>query len=263
MAAAILDGRGIAAGWWLAGAICIKVFPFYLLVYPLWRRDWRMLGACALGLALGLILLPAAYFGPVRAQRYAHEWNQVLIQPALFGGADRSRAAELLDINATDSQSFVALLHRWRNLDETIGVPRSLRSRPLERWATPVHWAIALGLTALALTAAGWQRRLPPLGEELFLGSLIVVMVLASPVSHLHYFTLVVPLAMGLVAAARGGAVYPDRRWCWLLGAFIAATVLPLLPGLEALRDLGLASVGAMALWCAGVIGAYGSKRAG
>jgi hypothetical protein len=178
----------------------------------------------------------------------------VLIQPALLGGADRSRAGELLDINATDSQSFVALIHRWRNLGETIGVPRPLRSKPLEPWATPAHWIISLLLTATALLAAGWRGRGSPLKEELFVGSLAVIMVLASPVSHLHYFTLTIPLAMGLVMAGRNGAVYPRRKWLWLLAAFAAASAIPLIPGLEALRDLGLASFGALALWCAGTI---------
>ena len=67
-----------------------------------------------------------------------------LIEPALLGGSDRSRAGELLDVNATDSQSFVALIHRWHNLDETVRLPRPLRSRPLETWAKPAHWAIAI-----------------------------------------------------------------------------------------------------------------------
>ncbi len=254
MIGAILAGRSFAAGWWLAGAICLKLFPLYLLIYSLWRRDWRLMASCVLGLALGLMVIPAAFFGPAKALRYAQEWNQVLIEPALLGGADRSRAGELLDINATDSQSFVALIHRWRNLGETIGVPRASRSRPLEPWATPAHWTISLLLTAVAILAAGPRRRGSPIDEELFLGTLLIIMVLSSPVSHLHYFTLTVPLVMGLVMAGRDGAVYPRRKALWLLAAFATASAIPLIPGLEALRDLGLASFGALALWCAGTI---------
>ncbi len=252
MIAAIIAGRSAAAGCCLAGAICLKLFPAYLLIYPLWRRDLRLIAWCALGLILGLIVIPAAFFGPAKAISYAREWNQVLIQPALLGGADHSRAGELLDINATDSQSVVALIHRWHNLDESLRLPRPLRSRPLETWATPAHWAIAIILTALTLLAARWRPRGSPLDEELLLGSLAIIMVLSSPVSHLHYFTLAVPLAMGLVMAGRGDAVYPRRKWIWLFAAVAACGVLPLLPDLEVLRDLGLDGFGALALWGAG-----------
>ncbi|HKD66369.1 MAG TPA: glycosyltransferase 87 family protein [Candidatus Binataceae bacterium] len=254
MIAAILAGRSVTAGLWMAGAICLKLFPLYLLLYPLWRRDLRLIAACALGLLLGLAVIPAAYFGPGKAFSYAREWNHVLIEPALFGGSDLSRAGELLDINATDSQSFVALVHRWYNLDESVTMPRRLRSRPLEPWAKPAHWLVAIILTAVTLLAARWRLRGSPLAEALFLGGLAIIMVLASPVSHLHYLALAVPSAMGLVMAARGDAVYPRGGWLWFFAAAALCGLLAVLPGLEVLRDLGLAAVGALALWCAGSI---------
>ncbi len=254
MIAAAMAGRSLAAGWWLAGAICLKLFPLYLLIYPLWRRDLRLSASCALGLLAGLIVIPLAFFGPARSIAYAREWNHVLIEPALLGGTDRSRAGELLDINATDNQSFVALIHGWRNLDETIRLPRLLRSRPLEPWAKPAHWALAILLTVLTLLATRWRPRGSPIAEALFLGSLVIVMILASPVSHLHYFTLAVPLVMVLVMIGRGDGVYPRRGWIWLFTLVTVCGALPLLPGLDRLRDLGLASFGAMALWCAALI---------
>jgi alpha-1,2-mannosyltransferase len=254
MIGAIVARRSFAAGWWLAGAICLKLFPLYLLVYPLWRRDWRLIASCAMGLVLGLAVIPAVVLGPAKTISYAREQNRVLIEPALFSGTNRSRAGELLGINATDSQSFVALIHRWHNLDQTITLPRDLRTRPLERWAKPAHWSIAIFLTLLTLLAAPWGRGGPPLSEELFLGSLAVIMVLSSPVSHLHYFTLALPLAIGLVMAERADGVYPDRKWLYFFAAVTACGTLPLLPGLQSLRDLGLAAFGALALWCAGTI---------
>jgi membrane protein implicated in regulation of membrane protease activity len=45
------------------------------------------------------------------------------------------------------------------------------------------------------------------------------------------------------------GGVYPSMGRCVLLAAFVIATALPLLPGLEWLGDLGLASIAALALW--------------
>ncbi len=48
-AAAAVRGRRFQAGLWLAGAICLKIIPAYLLVYPLLKRDWRWLAGCAWG----------------------------------------------------------------------------------------------------------------------------------------------------------------------------------------------------------------------
>jgi hypothetical protein len=214
-----------------------------------------MIASCVFGLLLGLLVIPAAFFGPSKTAALAREWNRVLIQPALFHGQDRSRAGELLDINGTDNQSFVALLHRWRNFDETVTIPRPLRSRPLEPWASPAHWAIAVLLTALTLLAARWRaEEESALTTELFASSLAVLMLLSSPVSHVHYFTLLLPLAMGLMVIGRGNGAYPTRKWIWLFAAVAASGALPLLPGLGALRDLCMASFGALALWGAGLI---------
>jgi hypothetical protein len=88
----------------------------------------------------------------------------------------------------------------------------------------------------------------------LFFGNLSVIMAVLSPVCHLHYFCLCIPLLMGLVAASWD----PQRGWkrrpalLALELAFVGATLLPNLPGFEVLRDLGSATGGAMLLWLAG-----------
>src|SRR5262249_25005179 len=67
MGASLLERRNFGAGLWLAGAICLKVSPAYLLLEPLMRRDWRCLAGCGFGLLIGLVLVPAAALGPQRA----------------------------------------------------------------------------------------------------------------------------------------------------------------------------------------------------
>src|SRR5204863_4567314 len=109
--AARLRGRSAWAGLLLAGAICVKVIPAFLLIEPLWRRDGRCLAGCLLGLGLGLVVIPAAALGPERTLAYYEEWAHVLIEPALGAGADQSRAKELIEVTATDSQSLQATLH--------------------------------------------------------------------------------------------------------------------------------------------------------
>ena len=78
------------------------MIPAFLLLYPLRRRDLRCLAGCAVGLVLGLVLIPAAVFGPARTLAYYQEWTEVLVRPALGTGTDRSRAKELIDVTARD-----------------------------------------------------------------------------------------------------------------------------------------------------------------
>ena len=54
-------------------------------------------------------------------------------------------------------------------------------------------------LTGVTLWAA-WRRRNAPGCEALTFGLLTVVMLLVSPVSHQHYFSLVIPLLTVLLA---------------------------------------------------------------
>src|SRR5947208_3629762 len=109
--AALVRGRRLTAGLWLAAAICLKIIPVLLLVVPLGRRDGRCLIGCALGLLLGLFVLPATVFGPARAIDCSRQLYEVLLAPAVGVGSDDSRRLELTSVTLTDSQSFQATLH--------------------------------------------------------------------------------------------------------------------------------------------------------
>jgi hypothetical protein len=274
MLAAALRGQSWRAGFWLAGAVCLKIIPAFLLIYPLWRRDTRWLAGCALGLVVGLLLLPAVALGPGRTLGYFHEWADVLGRPALGEGEDQSRAKELLETTATDNQSFGIIIHNTLHMAEALRDGQPRRDRGLYFWLTwerigrPLqpaaatrlaHWLIGGVLTGLTLLASGWRqpgRHAPLLG----LGSLVLLMPLLSPVCHLHYFCLAVPLVMGLLwrhweSAGQGTtASRLGPGLGLLLGVHLVGSVLPRLPGLELLRDLGVAAFAAMLLWLAAVV---------
>jgi hypothetical protein len=256
-AAALLRGRHGQAGWWLAAAVCLKVIPAYLVLFPLYRRDWRCLAGCAAGLVVGLGLIPAAVFGPARTLAYYEEWTRVLIAPGLGTGTDRSRARELIDVTCTESQSFQAILHN------TLHLERATRPAQASPWVVRTSWLIGGALTGLTLLL-GWRR---PAGDVpaalLTFGGLVVLMNLLSPVCHLHYLSLSLPLAMGLVAASweRNGAA---RLGAWTALALIAngvANILPHFPGCELLRDTGLAMYGTLVLWLAGCVAVWARAR--
>jgi hypothetical protein len=245
-AAAALRGRRVWSGIWLAAAACLKIYPAYLFLFPLWRRDLRGLAGCALGLAIGLFVVPAVRLGPVRTVELYRQQFDVLIRPALGMGDDQSRAKELIEATATDSQSFVTMIHNSLHLD------RATRPHVASPAVRRAHWLVGALFTVLTLAAVG-RRALRGPQVPLFLGALTLGMILISPVCHTHYFVLLVPLVMGLLASS--WEENPQAEWPTALVALFAlqfaAQVLPLLPArwCEVLKDTGFASWMALVLW--------------
>lgn len=257
MIAAALRGRSFKAGCWLAGAICLKVIPAYLLIYPLWRREGRWLLGCLLGLLIGLVVIPGLVFGPRQTLIYFEEWNHALLQPSLGTGEDRSRAEELLEATATDNQSLLMIAHNSLHLDRATRPPRpdtSVRS---------FHVIFVAVFSLLTVLTLGWRRSADGAATVIVLGSLVVGMILFSPVCHLHYFALSVPLLMGLVAVdwmrTASSSVSGTTRAC-LIGYGMAIT-LPSIPGMYWPRELGLAMYGSFFIWLAGLVMLRGGLR--
>jgi hypothetical protein len=256
-AAGILRGQHFRAGLWLSGTICIKIFPAFLLLYPLWRRDGRFLAGCGLGLALGLAVIPAVVFGPAQAWNSYEELTDVLIRPALGAGSDQTRAKELIDVTATDSQSLQATWHNTLHLDPW--------TRPTQVSGFVRLASMAAGgcLTLLALLASGWRRPAPGPRAVLFFGALILNMLLLCPVCHLHYFCMAVPLLMGLLAAdwERTGGPRLGLGLSLVLGAHLVTQILPQFPVFQVLRDAGLAMYGSLLLWTVAVVVLWRGSR--
>jgi hypothetical protein len=243
--AALVRGRSWRAGAWIAAAICLKVYPAFLLVYPLWRRDGRCLGGCAAGLLVGLVLVPAAWFGPVRTFNLYSEWSAVLVRPALGAGDDHARDYELIRATATESQSLGSMIHNTLHFD------RATRPGEQAAWVRVTHWVLGGVMTLVTLLAAGRRRDGDPFQALLLFGALILVMLLLSPVCHLHYFCLAVPLVMGL--AAREWQAHGTTRLSWGLVVVLVVNFvlngLTHLPWSDTARDLGFAGYGALLLW--------------
>jgi hypothetical protein len=242
--AGLVRGRRLSAGLCLAAAICIKIIPAFLLVLPVWRRDLRCLAGCALGLFVGLWLIPAVVVGPARtAELYATQLA-VVLEPGLGLSDHGVRGPELLDAQGTVNESFQMVLHLTLHYGEA-----QPPAHPAP-WVRAVHWLLTVGLTALGLVRHGRAQ-----GKRLVLlvGLLTVLMVVASPVCHLHYFTLVVPLAVAVVGRMLDGHA-PWTCWAALLLPPLGWTVF-MLPPLAALRDLGLPLYATLGLWTVGLLG--------
>ena len=242
------ESRSGQAGLWLAAAICLKVMPVVLLLYPLWRRDWRWLLSCAGGLMLGLVILPLLTFGYDRTVKYSGEYIQALVLPAVTGKVtDHSRDGELLNQNAVHNYSILGVLH-------------NLESFSLERNARPKtaslhnrHLAAALGgvLATVTLLASGFRQQISRLNTVLCLSMLIIIMLISSPVCQSYYFVLLIPVVMAIISAdlQRFPNAFPRLRTVGVCAAYpIAQAVSSFSP---VVRDSGLVLVTVLALWFA------------
>ena len=69
------------AGVLLALAMACKVTPALFIPYFLWKRAWRTLAGCALGLILFLLVIPGALLGPRHNLQLFRSWLDVMVLP--------------------------------------------------------------------------------------------------------------------------------------------------------------------------------------
>lgn len=245
----LLANRRFAAGLFLSGAICIKVYPAFLLIAPVLRRDIRWLAGSACGLVLGLVLIPLLALGPRGTVEAYRRYNEVLIGPALGLHSDSVRDYELTGATGTDSQSFSALLY---NFTHSNGIKIATAFPP---WIRAAHWIIGAVFASVTLAFGLTTRRRDAIGITLFLGALIVVMLPISPVCHIHYFIFAMPLVMGLLAAMWERTPFPsfEPAYALLFGLNVLLNILSALPGLQSWKYYGVTLGATLLLWGAGI----------
>jgi hypothetical protein len=233
--AGTIRGHQFRAGLCLAVAVCIKVIPALLVLYPLWRRDRRGLAGVAAGLVAGLAVVPAITCGPTAALAQARTFLETTILPGLGAGGDTSRGVELTHANTTDSQSIMTALHN------VVHPHQWHRPAQVDPWVRRVHWAVGGVLLLLTLGRTG-RGVGAPRDEVCLMGALTVLMAVVSPVCHMHYFVFALPLVAGLNWGR------PGRFASAAAIAFVIANLLSCLP-VPLFRQYGLTTLAALALW--------------
>jgi alpha-1,2-mannosyltransferase len=79
-------GRSARGGLLLALAIACKVTPALFVPYLVWKRAWKALAGCAVGLVLFLWVVPSCYFGWEKNQELLTSWTRQMIVPFLVHG---------------------------------------------------------------------------------------------------------------------------------------------------------------------------------
>ncbi len=248
---AIRRGRPIGGGMWLAAAGALKVFPGLLILYPLFIRVPRIYLGVAIGLIALMALLPAAVWGVEGAVRMNENFLRLVVEPGVTNEGDVSRGEELTNTSQTDSQAFHAIIHSIRHPDP---YTRPLNSDKLSK---ALHYLIGTGMLVVTGLVA---RRNPAAvdraaGALIIFGALCIIMVHLAPASHMHYYVLALPTAMGLVAqdvVRRPGAAVPTRGVITLLvvwALLVGVAMLDTSPFCVRLREVGLAVWSTVALW--------------
>jgi len=235
--ASILRGRSVRAGLWVGTAAAIKLFPAYLLVYGVWRRDQRFLGGAAAAIAIGF-LVPVAVMGPSASFTAYREFFYERLLGEALGNGDATVARELHGTNSR-IQSFEYMIYNTFHPDREV------------RAAEPPagYFLVHIGLSLLLTSGILWVMRRPGdrLAEFLFFAALVQLVVPILPVSRPHYYVFGILVLAGLYAAEwsrRRGLRWPIA---FVALAYLAASILDEDTRTWAL-DFGFATYAALAL---------------
>ncbi|QEL14406.1 glycosyltransferase family 87 protein [Limnoglobus roseus] len=244
--AAHVRGKRFTAGLWLGAAICVKVIPAFLGLYFLLKRDARGVAGTIAALIVGLGVIPATVWGVPGMVELNRQMLTAVLQPGTTGSGDQTRAEELTNATSTDSQSFQAAIHNLLHPDPAT---RPRAAAPETRLA---HWLVG-GLLTLGLIFAARKMDDTPANGLLLLGSLCVLMLHLTPVSHMHYYAFSLPLACGVWlkgVAERPGRLVPARGTFAVLVVWGLASAAPLFPGsvFDVLRSSGLGLLASLTL---------------
>lgn len=239
------------AGLCLSFPATVKLFPPFLLLYPFWRRRWRMSAGIVGGLILALAVLPAITLGPKRTVELYRNWIDVLAKPALGHGTDTSRAKELTGMTATDNQSLLAFFHNWKH-HKLPRMERPPEAAPSERYA--VYVVGVLMLLGVGVVS-GIRRQDKPPDLLIIAGLLVGLAFVVSPIVHNYYYLVLLPLVAALLDCSlpddSGRAL--NRKLLAVLAIFTVGDMLARLPGIgNHLRDFGVPLLTMVAMMCAG-----------
>ncbi|MBI3702224.1 MAG: DUF2029 domain-containing protein [Afipia sp.] len=247
MLRAHIGGKSLQSGCWLAAAIVLKVFPAYLLLYPLSMRDRRAGIGVLIGLFVGLAVIPVAGLGLARTESAYRSFTERVLLPGAFGNETAGSLRELHNLSFNDNQSFLAVIHN--NLNPA----RAEQTAEASKATRLAHNAVAAVLTAVTLLLV-WRRRTFTADDEIiFAGALMLLMLHIAPVSHMHYYAFGVVLVAGLWlrGLSEVNGIWPGWRVVLPLAIWGIGTALPLFPGpiFEALRHRGLGAACSIMLW--------------
>jgi hypothetical protein len=227
-------GKDILAGGALTVAICLKMTPALFVIYWLYQRNWKLLGATVVWALVLVVALPALAVGPERYIVLTGSWLNNLIIPGLIEGAWYP-----IHINqslpAMMSRFFLAEPHPGGNIfwnpDDN-----SYAGQNQFGWVAiaslsgqSVKWLIRLGQVAivgLGAWAIGWRKLPRTDGRRLLHFGLVACgMMLLNQRTWDHHAGVLLLASVGVWHALGYAHITPARRVTCLVLAILAGMV--------------------------------------
>ncbi|MDR2875795.1 MAG: DUF2029 domain-containing protein [Methylobacillus sp.] len=249
-----LKNRPVAAGFSLACATLLKVFPVTLIVWFIARRQWRAVLATAIALLVLGFVLPGLYWGWHFNLEQIARWIDVVGHPAVMDNMARAQTSDLykqlLDTAKPRNQSLESL---FLSLN---------MSAELARYAVAVCAAAMLAVmwaAARRIPVHSSRESEPDMAENLLCGAFLCWSLLISPIAESHYFgVLLWPLVMLVGCAERGT---PNRRLQFFVVGTVAMIAVMLLVALDATAIWRPLCIATFTLWWLCVRPAFGKTQ--
>jgi hypothetical protein len=238
--------RDTPSGLVLALAIACKVTPLLFLAYFTWKRAWRVVAGCAVGLVLWLAVVPGAVFGWDRNAQLLTDWYKLMVErPVLKGEITTEHPNQAIPGFVyrllTHSPSFIAYEKTPKG---DIPVPAAYHN--LADIGRPAAWVVVKVLTAAFVLAVVFLCRAPRAERQGWrfaaeCGLIVMGMLLFSERTWKHHaVTLLIPAAALAYALTLD---LPRRVRAFVITSLVAAALLMTLPGLFGTRGQDLALV--------------------
>jgi hypothetical protein len=223
--------RQQGAGVLLALAIACKVTPALFLPYFFWKRAWKVLAGCAIGLGLFVVVVPGLYLGLGRNATLHVSWAQHMVLPFVVEGKA---------ITEHQNQSLPGVVYRLTTRAASFSEYQDQGYVPTEyhnlvtlpdqvaSWLVRIGMGLFVGVLMWSCRTPGDSRERWRLAGEyclVFLGMLL----LSERTWKHHYVPLILPLAALLYFVSVRRAGRGRRRF--VVGAMTVAMVLMALTG--------------------------------